>query len=72
MTTTFDAAQINVLRAEMGKINRIDPLSPAYRGMIKLLDGMPVEQLKQIKDAKIKFLSSLALNRLPHDEGRAA
>jgi hypothetical protein len=62
----FDAAQIAVLRNEMAKINRIDPLSPTYRRMIKLIDGMPVEQLKQMRDAKIKFLSSLALNRLPH------
>jgi hypothetical protein len=60
----FNPEQINELRAEMAGIDRIDPLSPTYRKMIALLDGMDQSMLRQIRDAKIKFLSRLAINRV--------
>jgi len=63
-TELFDTDQLAVLRAEMSKIDRIDPLSPTYRKMIGLLDGMDQPLLRQVRDAKIKFLSRLAINRI--------
>ena len=60
----FNPNQIDVLRAECAKIDRIDPLSPTYKRMISLLDGMDQSMLRQIRDAKIKFLSRLAMNRV--------
>lgn len=64
MNETFNPNQLDVLRGECAKIERIDPLSPTYRKMIALLNGMSITQLKQIRHANIKFLSRLALNRI--------
>ena len=64
MTERFNPNQLDVLRAEFAKIERIDPCLPTYDKMIKLLDGMPIEQLRQIHQANIRFLSKLAANRL--------
>ena len=56
--------QMETLRVDMAKIERIDPCSETYKKMIKLLDGMPQSLLKQIAGAKIKFLSMLAKHRV--------
>ena len=65
MADTFTEKQINQLRVEFARINRIDPSLPTYPKVIKLLDGMSLAQLTQVRFANIRFLSKLALNRLP-------
>lgn len=60
----FNRAQLDVLRAGMARIDRADPDSDSYKRMIRLLDGMSIPQLRQIRGAGIKFMSPLALNRL--------
>jgi len=56
-------ANIEALRKEMSKIDRIDPDGPLYKKIIELLDKTNDEGLLLIKDANIPFVSALALNR---------
>lgn len=60
----FTDDHLDKLRAEYEKIDTIDPLKPAYKKLTDYLDGMDQKHLKQIAGAKVKFLSSLAKNRL--------
>lgn len=54
---------VETLRKEFGKIERIDPNSKLYEGLVLLLDKADDAALLEIKDAGIKFVSVLALNR---------
>ena len=56
----FSASQINKLKSEYSKLQKINPESPAYKKMKAALGKMSKEQLKQIKDAKIKFMQFTA------------
>lgn len=56
-------ANIEALRKEMSKIDRIDPDGPLYKKIIEILDKTNDEGLLLIKDANIPFVSGLALNR---------
>ena len=56
--------QIDVLRNGYDKINKINPSSPIYKRLTGLLDKLSKTQLQQLGNAKIKFVSSLALNRI--------
>ncbi len=60
----FTASQLKRLRAEYGKIDRIDPTSKGYAKMDAFLEKMSIEDLEKIIDAKIKFVSSLALAKV--------
>ena len=60
----FSSKELAQLKAAYGKIDRVDPSSPTYKKLLDRLDGMSKEHLKQVRDAKIKFLSLLAANRL--------
>jgi hypothetical protein len=60
----FSSAQLNRLKKEYAKIGRVDPEKPTYKKLTDMLDKMTDEQLKQIEKANIKFMSSLAANRL--------
>ncbi len=60
----FSKDQIEKLKSEYEKINKIDPSSPTYKKLVDMLNKMDQETLKQIADAKIKFVSALALNRI--------
>ena len=62
--STLEEATVEELRAAYSSINGIDPESPAYTKLTNLLDKMDQKTLKTIVDAKIKFVSSLALNRI--------
>lgn len=62
--TILTDSQLDDLRAECAKLDRIDPCSPAYAKMIGCLDQMPQGMLWQVANAKIKFLSALARNRI--------
>jgi hypothetical protein len=64
----FTPAQLAQLRDQFASVERVDPTGPAYDKMIKLLDGMSQQQLKQVAGAGIKFLSKLALNRVKKAE----
>ena len=60
----FSASQVKRLRAEYAKIDRIDPTSAGYKKMDAMLEKMSVEDLEKLIDAKIKFVSSLALAKV--------
>jgi hypothetical protein len=59
----FSPAQLKRLKTEYGKIGSVDPEKPTYGKLTDMLDKMTDEQLKQIEQADIKFMSSLAANR---------
>lgn len=54
---------IQTLRNEFAKIEAIDPSSAAYKNLVALLDRCDDEAILAAKNAGIKFVSSLALNR---------
>ena len=60
----FSQSQIKKLRSEYAKIDRIDPTSAGYKKMDAMLEKMSVEDLEKLIDAKIKFVSSLALAKV--------
>ena len=61
---TFDDKQIARLKKEYDKVKTIDVGSSKYKTLRKFIDTMPKEQLVQLKDAGIKFISILAANTL--------
>ena len=63
MQTIFSAEQLETLRNEYAKIERVDPTQPTFAMITATLDAMTDEQLIQVRDAGIKWLSSLAINR---------
>jgi len=60
----FTSSQLSKLKQEYGKLKSVDPGSETYKKLTAFLDGLSTEQLKQMVDAKIPFLRSLALNRI--------
>ena len=60
----FTSSQVKKLRSEYAKIDRIDPTSAGYKKMDAMLEKMSVEDLEKLIDAKIKFVSSLALAKV--------
>lgn len=60
----FTDEMLNKLRDEYSKIDTINPDTPAYQKLRKFIDGLDVEALKQLRDAKVKFVSMLAGNTL--------
>ena len=60
----FSQSQIKKLRSEYAKIDRIDPTSAGYKKMDAMLEKMSIKELEIIIDAKIKFVSSLALAKV--------
>ena len=56
----FSTSQIDKLKSEYSKIQKINPDSPSYKKMKDMMGKMSKEQLKQIRDAKIKFLQYTA------------
>lgn len=60
----FSKSQINRLRAEYGKMELINPMSKAYKALDAMLEKMSIEELQMLLDAKIKFISSLALAKI--------
>lgn len=60
----FSTSHIDQLRAEYSRINTVDPSQPSYAKLTGMLDHMSQPQLKQLSGAGIKFVSSLANNRL--------
>ena len=56
--------QIEELRERYGKIERIDPDGEAYKNLTAYLDNMSTDMLKMLVNAKIKWVSTLAQNRV--------
>lgn len=54
---------IQEITKAFAKISKIDPDSEAYKKLIEILDSANDRTLKQLANAKIKFISSLAFNR---------
>lgn len=56
--------QLTVLKNSMARIERIDPESPTYGKIVKMLDNASDTLLKQLAGAQINFISMLARNRV--------
>lgn len=54
---------IQEITKAFAKISKIDPDSESYKKLIKILDDSSDQTLKQLANAKIKFISQLAFNR---------
>lgn len=61
MTTASD---IETIRSAFGNLNTVDPDGPVYKSLCKLLDRADDDALRAAYAANIKFVSSLALNRM--------
>ncbi len=60
----FSKKHLDTLRREYATIGTIDPALSSYKNLTAALDKLSQAQLKQLKNAKIKWLSGLALNRI--------
>jgi hypothetical protein len=60
----ISSAQIDRMKAEYSKIDRIDPSSDNYKKLISMLDKLGKPELQTLSDAGIKFVSGLAKNRV--------
>tara|TARA_Y100000034_G_C6679451_1_gene298631 strand:+ start:117 stop:512 length:396 start_codon:yes stop_codon:yes gene_type:complete len=60
----FSKDQIEIMRKAYGTLKTMNPSSPTYKKFIKFLGKLPKDQLKQLANAKIKFVSILAKNRI--------
>ena len=60
----FSPAQIDKMRQEYDKIKTINPDSDNYKKLISMLDKLDTKTLESLADAKIKFVSGLARNRI--------
>ena len=64
MRTTFTTAEVAELRKQWGKIKKIDPTTEAYKKLETWLNGLDQEVLKMLVEARINFISRLAINRI--------
>jgi hypothetical protein len=60
----FSKDQIEILRKSYGTLKTMNPSSPTYKKFIKFLEKLPKNQLNQLANANIKFVSMLAKNRI--------
>jgi len=61
-------SQLEQLKAIASGIKFVDPCLPAYKSLCAYLDKQSQDTLFIIAGADIKFISSLAFNRLESDE----
>jgi hypothetical protein len=64
MSLKLTPAAVETLRAAYGEINSVDPANAAYTGLSKLLDSLSQDDLKLLRDANIKWISSMAEDRM--------
>ena len=64
MSLKLTAAAVGTLRAAYGEINSVGPTSAAHTGLSKLLDSLSQDDLKLLRDADIRWISSMAEDRL--------
>ena len=60
----FSPTQVKKLKDSWATVDRIDPTSKTYKKLDDMLENMSTEDLEKIIDAKIKFVSSLALAKV--------
>lgn len=60
----FTESQLAKLRKDYSEIQTINPQGKAYKLLVKVLDRMSDNQLRELAGAKIKFVSVLAQNRI--------
>ena len=60
----ISSTQIDRMKAEYSKIDRIDPSSDNYKKLIGMLDKLGKADLQTLSDSGIKFVSGLAKNRV--------
>lgn len=59
----MNANMIETLRSQFAKVETIDPCSPVFHDLQKLLDILDDDSLEMLADAGINFVSSLAGSR---------
>lgn len=64
--------QLAKLRAEFKQIETVNPCSPRYQAMEKLIAGLKDEAKKQVAGANIKWLSYIAAKALGMSPAEAA
>jgi hypothetical protein len=64
MANSLTPENLDALREEYRKIDRIDPCQPSYYKLCEILDRASPAMLKQVAEADIRFISLMAKNRL--------
>lgn len=60
----FTGDMLEKLRLQWGGVKGVDPAGSSYKALTDMLDTLDADKLKQLVDARIKFVSPLARNRL--------
>lgn len=66
----FTKQQIELLKRSYDSLEKIDVTSKEYKSLVALLDNLPQSHLKKLSKSNIKFVSSLARNRIKSIEER--
>lgn len=56
--------QLAVLRNIYSTVETMDPCSETYKKLDAFLDNQPIAILRTLAEARIKFISSMATNRV--------
>ena len=68
MDEKFDKTHLGILKYAYKDIDKINPSDPMYIRVAQMLDKLSKQELQQLIDADIKFISLLAKNRLSKKE----
>ena len=68
MNEKFDRTHLGILKYAYKDIDKINPSDPMYVRVAQMLDKLSKQELQQLIDADIKFISLLAKNRLSKKE----
>ena len=60
----FNSQQIVTLKKEWASVDKINPSSLKFKELKTYIDGLSKNQLQQLVDADIKFISVIARNKL--------
>jgi hypothetical protein len=66
MSLRLTPDMMRTLRNAYAGVDHVDPTSEAYHGVCRLLDRLSQEDLRILRDANIRWLSSLADERVRH------
>jgi len=62
MRKEFTATEIETLRTEYARLQTVDPCAPTYQSLRTLIGHLDESALRQLAAARIKFVSSMAVN----------
>ena len=68
MDEKFDRTHLGLLKYAYKDIDKINPSEPMYARVVGMLDKLSKQELQQLANADIKFISLLAKNRLSKKE----